>query len=121
MNFDEKEGRGHSLFVDLPVNAIIPSFEMGCEEANEKIDSLVKQFPDFGFELKRYSAAKDVIWAILNDKKRKKELPKYFLSGKVSASKLLRFFYPPFKIVNPDDFHPGHDLGFVGMETVLKD
>lgn len=102
-HFDEKEGRGHSLFIDHPVDLIVPSFEMPREEAESRLEQMIHEFPDFRFGLKDYSRNKKVIWAVLNDKKRKKELPKFFLKDKASASMLLRFFYPPFMIVDVQD------------------
>ncbi|MBW3023237.1 hypothetical protein KY308_03980, partial [Candidatus Woesearchaeota archaeon] len=119
-NFDEKEGRGHSLFIEHPFDLIVPSFEMPFEEAKENLKNLIREFPDFKFELKNYSHKKEVIWAILEDKKRRKELPKYFLKNKSSASMLLRFFFPPFMAVDPENFPP-KELKFVDPEIVLMD
>ncbi|MEM4336376.1 MAG: hypothetical protein QXG86_00005, partial [Candidatus Woesearchaeota archaeon] len=101
-HFDEKEGRGHSIYQDAPVNLIVPSLEMYVEEAFQELRTLMEVYPHFNFEIKKFSEEKAVIWASIKDRERKKELPGFFLKNKTSPSLLVRFFYPPFTIVDFD-------------------
>lgn len=106
--FDVETKKGKSSIFTKNIDYIIPSFELFSNEADVLFDNCTKNFPQIEFKKKYFSANKKVLWAYIKDKKwlnaRKKEerivLPNKFLVKKSSHSQQLRFYYPPFTMVN---------------------
>jgi len=98
--------KGKSRLITQPVSYIIPSMERMQHEIPPLLDRFGKEYPDTSFETRPLYGDKEIIWAIVKDRKKPKErkkLPEIFLEKKVSFSKQLRFFYPPFTLVDVDD------------------
>lgn len=123
-NLETLEGK--SLFFDVPVDMIIPSFEMPKEDAMHLLEKLAKDFKDCSdvrFERRYYNTVKDVIWAHLSAKERKEDLPKNFLKKKFSASKFLRWMFPPFLEVDVDNGNLifKKEMSYVSPEILYKE
>jgi len=134
--FNPETLEGKSLYFDLPFDLIVPSFEVPKETTDAVLKGLAHAHPDIGFEVKSYNTVKDVLWASMNDKSRKEELPKSkpcrFAAKKSSYSKLLRWFFPPFLAVDVDrngqlvlpnleKILEQKDLSFVDWTILLKE
>jgi hypothetical protein len=127
---DTETKTGKSLSFKKNLDFIIPSFEIKDEEADKLLEQCKKDFPQIDFKDKYYSTEKKVLWAYVPDKalisgKNKIKLPKVFLTNKTSYSQQLRFYYPPYTIVNTEDnqliLPDKMQKSSIDLETIVND
>ena len=128
---ETKKGASRVFVKDIPL--IIPSLEIETNNASEMIEKYRSEFPQMTCKLKHFSNKKSVIWAYLYDKKfvssQKKEekitLPEIFLTDKTSYSQELRFFYPPYTMVEIKDDNlllpEKYQKSTIDLDTILSD
>jgi len=130
---ETKKGKSHFFVKEMPL--IIPSFEMPEDEATKLIGEYMQNYPNIEFKEKAFSMNKSVIWAYLKNKEEKVMLPKWkkiapgkypgFLTDKTSFSQQIRFYYPPFTIIEKENnefvLPTKFEKSSADLETIIND
>ncbi|MBU2523372.1 MAG: hypothetical protein KKE23_03735 [Nanoarchaeota archaeon] len=138
--WDTVAKKGKSKTIIQPIKYIVPSMEQKSREVPSLIEKFSAEYPNFEFEKRPFYGDKEIIWAITNNRKKPKErerLPDMFLDkqrikgvekNKSFFSQQLRFFYPPFTLVNIDEWKGSvvlpseHDVRRqIGLEDLIED
>jgi len=131
--FDNETKKGKSGVFIKKIDYIIPTFEIKNNEVGDLFQKCKNEFPQIQFKQKYYNSNKSIIWAYINDLKslnsRKKEerikLPNKFLVHKTSRSQQLRFYYPPFTMVNVINNNmvlpAKQEKSMIDLESILED
>jgi len=132
-DLESKIGKSHVFVKNIPF--IIPTFEMPNGDAERLLEECQNEFPQIEFKKKHYSMNKSVIWAYINDKKlisgigknkaERIKLPAKFLDKKSSYSQQLRFYYPPYTLVDIADnelkLPEKQEKTIVDLDTIILD
>ena len=130
---DTKQGKSHFFEKEMPL--IVPSFEMPIDDSTKLLDEYTQKYPNVEFKEKGFSMNKNVIWAYLKNKEEKAMLPKWkkiapgkypgFLTDKFSFSQQIRFYYPPFTILEKENgefmLPTKFEKSSIDLETIIND
>lgn len=142
--YDCEKQRGETIFIDTPVDFVIPSYEFKKEESENvktSLENVLKNNKNFDkdirFEIKQFDSYRSVIHAYLPDKKKEKReslrkiakaanlSSNFFIINKMSPSQYLMSQFQPFTIPESYSIEPPfisrNTKGVVSLEDIKND